>query len=437
MNRSMIRAIAAMAMAVLCAPEGGHAETVSPASYTVAPRPGSPISARFFGMHVHALMPRPDQWQAGEQATAWPTTPVGGLRLWDSDVRWADLEPAPGQWHFARLDHYVQTAQDHGVPVVYVLGSPPAWASARPTEPCAYGRGCAAEPRHLADWERYVRTLARRYRGRIAAYEVWNEPHPSAQPVPQPGFFSGNWDMLMTLARQARAVLQQEDPQARLWTPGFDGSPEVLDDYLRRGGAAWTDAVSFHFYGSSDTHVVPLVQRLRAVMVRHGLGDIPLIDSESSHGAPELNDGHRPDATLSVAYTLRSLVLASWSGVTASYHHAWDNGHSGMVGRRGEIRPLKEAYARLQGWLIGTEPLGCGASRQSTHAPLWVTCKGRQGDRLLHIIWRADAATPAPYVLPAPLSPASIDTALPGPQPAPTARTLPIGAMPVAVWTRS
>lgn len=403
--------------------------------YAVPPRPGTRISASFFGMHLHALVPRPDQRQAGEQPTAWPDVALGGLRLWDSDVRWADLEPHPGRWQFTRLDAHVQAAEQHGVPVVYVLGSPPAWASARPTEPCAYGLGCAAEPRDLADWDRYVRTLARRYRGRIAAYEVWNEPHPQARPPAQPGFYSGDWDTLLTLARRARAVLQQEDPQAQLWTPGFDGAPDVLDDYLRRGGAALTDAVSFHFYGPTDAHVVPLATRLRAIMARHGLAAAPLIDSESSHGAPELNAG-RPQATqLAVAYTLRSLVLASWAGVTASYHHAWDNGHSGMVGRRGEVRPLKDAYRRVQSWLIGTEPLGCRSTRQSAASPLWVICSGQQGPRALQIVWRADAADPAPYPLPASPLLTAIEPALPGIAPPPTSRTVPIGALPLALWS--
>lgn len=407
-------------------------------AYTIPAHPDQRIGRSFFGMHLHSLVPQPRALQNGERPTAWPDAVVGRLRLWDSDVRWADLEPEPTGWQFARMDQYVRAAHERGVPVVYALGSPPQWASARPSEPCPYGRGCAAEPRDMADWDRYVRTVARRYRGRIAAYEVWNEPHPSVQPPGRPGFYSGNWDMLMMLARRARAVLQEEDPQAQLWTPGFDGNPDILDDYLRRGGHALADAVSFHFYGATDAHIVPLATQLRAIMARHGMAGKPLIDSESSHGAPELNGGAAVDPTLAMAYTLRSLVLAAWAGVTASYHHAWDNQHSGMVGRRGEQRPLNEAYRRLQSWLIGTEPLGCRADPQGGARPLWVTCRGRQGGRTLQIVWRADAPEPAPYPLPLQPAISVIEPALPGIALPPTTtitRTVLIGAMPLALWS--
>ena len=403
--------------------------------YAIAPRPGHRISRDFFGMHLHSLVPQPHALQQGERPTAWPDGLIGRLRLWDCDVRWADLEPQPEHWQFARMDRYVQAAYQRGVPVVYPLGSPPAWASARPSEPCPYGHGCAAEPRDLADWDRYVRTVARRYRGRITAYEVWNEPHPSAQPPARPGFYSGNWDTLITLARRARAVLQQEDPQAQLWTPAFDGNPDVLDDYLRRGGAALADAVSFHYYGQTDAHVAPLTARLRAIMTRHGMGTKPLINSESSFGAPELHDGTPLDPTLAVAYTLRSLVLSAWSGVTASYHHAWDNGYSGMVSRRGEARPLVTPYAQVQGWLVGTEPLGCSTTRTSAAAPRWVTCHGRQGTQALWIVWRTDATQPVPYTLPNDITPLKIESTVPDARPSLIGRTVPVGAMPMALWS--
>jgi len=435
MNHGLLHRRLLAATLSLCA-YAVPAQAASADAYATPARPGQPITAAFFGMHLHALVANPRALQEGEQATAWPEGQIGRLRLWDSEVRWADLEPQAGRWQWQRMDRYLDAATARGVPVLYTLGSTPAWASARPWEPCPYGRGCAAEPADWADWERYVRAVALRYRGRIEAYEVWNEPHPSAQPPQRPGFYSGNWDTLMELTRRTRAVLQAVDPQARLYTPGFDGNPAVLDEFYRRGGAALTDGVAFHFYGAGDDHVLPLAATLRATMARHGVAGRPLIDSESSHGAPEVQAGGAPNAVLNEAYTLRSLILMAWAGLETSYHHAWDNGHTGMVSRRGADRPLRAAYAQVRGWLLGTEPLGCKSRQAQPNGPLWVECQGRQGEHTLRIVWRADAAPTAPYPLPTGLALARVESATPNPAATllGAGRTVPIGAMPVALW---
>lgn len=56
--------------------------------------------------------------------------------------------------------------------VLFTLGQSPRWASQRPNEEATWGVGVAAPPKRLADWIAFVRALARRYRGRIHAYEV-------------------------------------------------------------------------------------------------------------------------------------------------------------------------------------------------------------------------------------------------------------------------
>jgi len=109
--------------------QGRDAFDIDPAS------PPRVIAPTYFGTHLHRL----DRAERGYPATPWPEGMIGALRLWDSTTRWADLEPAPGRFDFARLDGYVAQALAHGAPVLMVLGSPPRWASARPNEPGPYG----------------------------------------------------------------------------------------------------------------------------------------------------------------------------------------------------------------------------------------------------------------------------------------------------------
>ena len=90
---------------------------------------------------------------------------LGWVRL---TVRWSAVNPSPGVWQLAELDREVAAARAHGVEVLALLGHTPEWAGGGP-----HG---AIPPNDLEPWRELVRRLARRYRGRIAAYEIWNEP---------------------------------------------------------------------------------------------------------------------------------------------------------------------------------------------------------------------------------------------------------------------
>lgn len=397
---------------------------------------GSPASApevgrAFFGMHVHRLVPT---GQLGARATPWPDMPLGLLRLWDAELRWADLEPQPGRWDFARFDRIMQMASEQGVQVIYVLGSTPRWASARPAEPCPYGQGCAAEPADLDRWSDYVRTVAQRYRGRIAWYEVWNEPHPQERAGwpqgAQPGFYSGTWPTLLQLTQRARQAVQEADPQARLLTPGFDGDPASVERFLAAGGKQWVDGVSFHFYGDDDAHVVPLTRRLRAIMARQGLGPLPLFNTESGFGAPETTTtGRAPQALQSAAWTARAMVLGAFAGLDGWVHYAWDNGHTGLVDRAsGQPTVLAGVYRRAQSWLMGLVPQGC------TNEAGVVVCRGRQGGRARLIVWRP-AGEARPWPVPAGWEAAEVEPALDVARSnrAAGGRSLEVGAMPLSL----
>ena len=87
-------------------------------------------------------------------------------------VRWDQVEPGgPGRWvteSLATLDEYAAAASLRGVKVVAVVTGAPQWANGT-TDPYV-------PPRDPADFGRFLNALAARERGRIAAWEIWNEP---------------------------------------------------------------------------------------------------------------------------------------------------------------------------------------------------------------------------------------------------------------------
>lgn len=87
-------------------------------------------------------------------------------------VRWDQVEQAgPGRWvteSLAPLDEYAAAASLRGIKVVAVVTGAPQWANGT-TDPYV-------PPRDPADFGRFLNALAARERGRVAAWEIWNEP---------------------------------------------------------------------------------------------------------------------------------------------------------------------------------------------------------------------------------------------------------------------
>jgi hypothetical protein len=301
------------------------------------------------------------------------------------------VAPKPGQWNFDRLDTYVSEAKVHDASVLYTLGSTPRWASARPAERCPYGLGCAAEPGRFAHWEEYVRRVAQRYRGRIDAYELWNEPYFSelARDRAQAyGFFSGNLANMVEMAGTARRILDETSPGTILTTPGFVNGPDRLDMFLGAGGKAYVQAIAYHFYSQDADRFIHQVLEVREIMRRHGVEKLPLWNTELGVEVYPENSPLPPGVAKrltrkdAAARMAQFLVLGAAAGLDRFYYYAWDNERSGVVTTRGEHLPAYEAMARIQDWLIGSRMKGCASSN-----PGVVYCRIEAGQQTFLIAW--------------------------------------------------
>lgn len=80
-------------------------------------------------------------------------------------VRWESLEPQPGQWDFRPLDRVLPVYEEAGVKILASVVAAPAWARDED--------GGIIKDYHT--FREAMRRLASRYRGRIHAWEIWNE----------------------------------------------------------------------------------------------------------------------------------------------------------------------------------------------------------------------------------------------------------------------
>jgi hypothetical protein len=332
--------------------------------------PSSLVPASYFGIHIH---------RAGA-ATPWPKVSVAEWRLWDAHVAWPDIEPHEGRWNFANLDAYLALAKEHHVEVLLPLGLSPSWESARPHEPSAYQPGFAAEPRQLTDWDNYVRTVVQHCKGQVHAYEVWNEPNYKQ-------FWTGNVDQLLAMTRNAYNIVKATDPSALLVSPsatGGMGGVEWLDAFLAKGGGHYVNAIGFHFYADTPEKMVPLIQKAREVMTRHGVGGLPLWTTEAGWAKPK----PFPSQELAAAYVARAYILDWAAGVQRFYWYAWDNhGFVSIETTKADnatLTPAGEAYATIQDWLVGAQLRSCDMNAEQT----WI-CNLDRARSNGRIIWNA------------------------------------------------
>ena len=369
--------------------------------------PSRPVDLGYFGMHVMRLAVRQPWYSYGNLLTAWPSVPFGVLR--PAYANWHNLQPKPGRWDFSALDQYVSMAGQHGAEVMLPLCSPPQWASARPDEKSPWGQaapGGAAEPSSLSDWSRYVQTVAERYKGRIRRYEFWNEPNA----IGHTPFFTGTVETAVALTVEARRVLKSVDPANTLAGPAGTGRGKELnwvDVYLAGGAKDHLDALSYHFYvahGAPEA-MIDYVSRFRALMSKHGLGDLPLVNSESgwviaNEKSPSSHlgaDDNWPvlSQDMAAAYVSRALILG-WALGLAGYHlFCWDHFSMGLVEpTTKEIKPAGVAYGKTVEWLLGATMTSC----ELDHG-VW-TCALRQTDgSKARIVWR-DHDGQSPWAIP-------------------------------------
>lgn len=335
----------------------------------------TPVGLDYFGLHIHRLG-RAQPWlPGGERLSKWPSVSFGTWRLWDAYVSWPYLQPERSRWDFSLLDKYLSLARAKQVKVLMPLGLVPAWASARPQEKSGYAPGNAAPPAEVDDWRRMVRRVVARSKGRVEAYELWNE-------VNLRQFYTGSPEQLIELARVMHEEVKRGDPAALVVSPSFTNGTEgvrALDRYLALGGGDFADVIAFHFYtphGAPEAMLV-VVAEVRAVMRAHGIADKPLWNTESGFW---IENKHQPvrsaglvegwevhDEATAAAFLARALIVARHAGIARFYWYAWDNIDMGLTeAGSGEPKLAAQAYAQTVAWLRGRD-LSCS---RETHG-LW------------------------------------------------------------------
>jgi len=206
------------------------------ALFPAAGRASAPAS---FGVNVHA----PSGADLARLLDAAANAGLGVVRI---DMIWAFVEPQRGQFDWSAYDAIADAASARGLQVLAILAYTPAWATDGPA--------WTGVPRDPADWQDFCTRAAQRYAGRIAYFELWNEPN-------QPGFWSGSRDQYIdTILSPGADAIHAATPLALVGGPTLAhlDSRQWYDwllAVLQRAGTR-LDFISHHLYDADGDAAV-------------------------------------------------------------------------------------------------------------------------------------------------------------------------------------
>ena len=151
---------------------------------------------------------------------------------------WRDIEPSKGLFDWSHTDWIVDTCAEVGLDLLVRVDHQPQWAGGN--------YPINGPPDDYNDLGDFLYAVASRYRGRIRAYEVWNEPNLAREwggRRPRPIEYA-------PLLRIAYRRIKEADPDALVMSAGL--SPTGTDNQTARPDDVYLDKLYHHMGGSSD-----------------------------------------------------------------------------------------------------------------------------------------------------------------------------------------
>lgn len=334
------------------------------------------ISTELLGMSANAGV------VADWHPEPWPAVGHKGVRLWDTETFWLNLNPSQGTFDYTLLDAWLQGAYSHDESVLFTFGGVPAWASSNPNDKiCFIAPGSCDPPKDVnADgsgsdemWKNFVWSLVQHNKNsktaHIKYWEMWNEPHNNF-------FWNGTYAQLVRMVGDAYNIIKAADPNAVVLSPTFGmGWSFYLDyakGYLEAGGYKYIDMVSTHIYllNYGKYHppeaMIPELGPFRQMLSPWGLDKKPLWDLETNWGPGRLGN---PE--LEAAWLARAYILHVANHINRLYWFMYNGGTCGGLwvpdpkdhSNPGTLLKPGIAYEQIYKWLPGAKMTnGCQTS---------------------------------------------------------------------------
>jgi hypothetical protein len=147
---------------------------------------------------------------------------------------WGRIEREKDKFDFAGYDNFVDSAKSNGQKVIAVLAYAVKWINdGRNNDYISNG--------NIHHFLNYIEILVNRYKGKVDAWQIWNEPNWI--------FWKGTNKEFYELSRLAAQKIREMDPDAYIIGGGFLRHPKNYIKNMNKSGAFENlDALSFHPY---------------------------------------------------------------------------------------------------------------------------------------------------------------------------------------------
>ncbi len=201
---------------------------------------------------------------------------------------WKEIEHAPGEWNFSRADEILGEIERRDLKLVVRLSDAPDWVYPSLRDANVPDLiDAPPDPEFMQAWAGYCGAVATRYPGRIAAYQIWNEPNLAREW----GGNTPNAAEYVNLLRVCSEAIRAADPNAILISAGLSPTGTCCemaipdDQYLQAmyeaGFQRYVDVVGMHAPGYSKPQLSPdearqrffsfrRVEDLRKIMIANG-----------------------------------------------------------------------------------------------------------------------------------------------------------------------
>jgi hypothetical protein len=179
---------------------------------TVAPVVGNPVKMQSpdYGMQAF-LWWRPEVAQRDMELIR-----DAGFGWVKQGFAWREIEgQGKGQFDWSTTDRIVNQAESIGLHLIARLDDEPGWASGQTYPNTA--NVIMTPPKNLKDFADFCYALASRYKGRIAAYQIWNEPNLAREWGGQ----APNPEGYVKLLKAGYQAIKRADPDAIVISAGL------------------------------------------------------------------------------------------------------------------------------------------------------------------------------------------------------------------------
>lgn len=309
--------------------------------------------------HLQRSVSKPEQPDALSHLVEW----IGNLGFVGTRIgfEWPRIEPQRGDFQWSQIDSVVAVSRRAGLQIYGLLLYTPEWA--RPANTSSHERPVldGSAQRGDAAFAHFAAEVARRYRGKVRAWEIWNEPNikPFWSHVRDGRNLGPDPDDYLPLYRLARDSIRTSVPDVMVIPAGLASGPRSLApavaSHRKAGGyppAAYLNAllrdglkpaiVTVHPYtnrpirlNANGKPVNPLMASVEDVLKRHHLTDTRIWVTEWGVDASRAKD----PAELQSWYSdgLHALVCDPRVSVVTLYDLVYTGGKDryGLLGRDG------------------------------------------------------------------------------------------------------